>query len=239
MRFAGDVDELQPADVLTGAMDWLCLHLPEDKLPAAFDPRGKQAGLVVVNKGSAAAVAADLAAARGGRPAPAPVLPSFTGGKSVLPARAAGAASSKPTASGSVSDSEPVEPLDYLLFDSEVENSSADGLDRESIRTLASYGVSEADASHALRAASTLGIGTYAAEGGCPYSKVLPAGCFIQKKLADLVGAQADIETAEKCLLPLVKASPGFVDDPLAAIEQEIEMLQVRVYSLPYCSSRL
>jgi flagellum-specific peptidoglycan hydrolase FlgJ len=45
-KSAAPVQPVLPPALLDAALEWLCVHLPEDKLPAQFDPRRKQIKLV-------------------------------------------------------------------------------------------------------------------------------------------------------------------------------------------------
>jgi hypothetical protein len=47
-----------PGALLDNALEWLCIHLPEERLPAQFDPRRKQAKIVKLGQGTPLAISA-------------------------------------------------------------------------------------------------------------------------------------------------------------------------------------
>jgi hypothetical protein len=69
--------------LLAAALDWLCLHVPEHELPAAFDPRGTQLDVLVPVRGAGA----EAPAAEAGAAAPTRALGRW--GVGVSDARAA------------------------------------------------------------------------------------------------------------------------------------------------------
>lgn len=58
-----------PGALLDNALEWLCIHLPEERLPAQFDPRRKQAKIVKLGQSTPSATSASTPAAATSTPA--------------------------------------------------------------------------------------------------------------------------------------------------------------------------